>query len=173
MAPTVRPERAEYPEYYHRYVELVPGGPIVATLRDQILETLRLLEPLPEARAMHRYAPGKWSVKEVVGHMADAERVFAYRALRFARADATPLTPFEENDYVANGNFDARALPDLLAELRAVREATVRLFDPLDDAAAARKGSTPAGSVSARALAWIIAGHERHHRGILAERYLA
>lgn len=173
MSAIARPDRTEYVDYFHRYVALVPDGPIVPILAAQIEETRRLLAPLSEARAAGRYAPGKWSVKEVVGHLSDSERVFSYRALRIARGDSTPLPSFEQNDYVANGAFDGRALRDLLEEFAAVRVATVRLFEGMDAAASARVGTAAGNPVTARAIAYIIAGHELHHRRVLLERYLA
>src|SRR4029077_5181557 len=120
----------------------------------------------------HRYAPGKWSIKEVIGHVSDAERVFSHRALRFARGDRTRLPGFDEKAYTPAGRFDARPLPDLAAELDAVRHATIALFAGLDSEALARRGPANNKEVSVRALAYIIAGHERHHVGILRERYL-
>ena len=167
-----RPDPSEYGAYYGRYINLVPEGPIVTVLRDQIAETLKLLRALPEARGNHRYAPGKWSIKEIVGHVTDGERVFSYRALRIGRGDETPLPGFEQDDYVKNGGFDSRPLGDLLDELETVRRATVQLLAPLDEAAMLRRGTASGFPVSVRALAYITAGHELHHRNILKERYL-
>ena len=167
-----RPDPSEYGAYYGRYINLVPEGPIVTVLRDQIAETLKLLRALPEARGNHRYAPGKWSIKEIVGHLTDGERVFAYRALRIGRGDETPLPGFEQDDYVKNGGFDSRRLGDLLDEMETVRRATVQLLAPLDEAAMLRRGTASGFPVSVRALAYILAGHELHHRNVLKERYL-
>jgi uncharacterized damage-inducible protein DinB len=153
-------------------VKLVPDGPIVETLRSQIAETTGLLRALPEAKGDHRYEPGKWSVKEVVGHLIDGERVFSYRALRFARQDETPLPGFEQDLFVSAASFDRRTLGSLLEEFGAVREATVHLFRHLDEEALSRSGIASENRMSVRALAWVIAGHERHHRGVLQERYL-
>lgn len=166
-----RPAPTEHAPYYSRYISLVPDGPIVATLRAQGEETAKLLASVPAAKEEHRYADGKWSVKEVVGHLADAERVFAYRMLRFARADETPLAGFDENTYVPAGAFGARTLRSLAEEFRAVREATLHLLEGLDDAAVMRGGVASENPATVRALAWIIAGHERHHVAILRERY--
>ena len=166
-----RPAAVEYAPYYGRYIDKVPEGDLLGTLEDQARETQTLLAGLSDAKALHRYAPGKWSVKEVIGHVTDAERVFSYRALRFARADSTPLPGFDENAWVPPGNFDARALKDLAAELDAVRRATIALFRGLDPAALARGGTASDNPVSVRAIAWIIAGHERHHVALLHERY--
>jgi hypothetical protein len=167
-----RPDPSEYGAYYGRYISLVPDGPIVERLRDQIAETLALLRSLPEARGDHRYAPGKWSIKEMVGHIADSERVFSYRALRIGRGDETPLPGFEQNDYVNAGGFGARTLRHLVDELETVRRGTVLLLEGFDDAAMVRRGTASGFPVSVRALAYILAGHELHHRNVLKERYL-
>lgn len=159
--------------FYARYLERVPEGDIVRLLDEQIVETLGLLASLPEERGGHRYAAGKWSIREVVGHMCDAERVMAYRAMRFARGDTTELPGFDENTYVANARFDARTLASLCDELEAVRWATVALFDSLNDEELMRGGVANGSPVTVRALAWIIAGHERHHVELLRTRYLA
>jgi hypothetical protein len=171
-APIARPQNDEYVPYYGKYISLVPDGDLVETLRTQIAETVSLLRSIPEDRASYRYAPGKWSIKEVVGHMADVERIMTYRALRIARADATPLPGFDENAYVPAANFEARSLTSLAHELEEVRRATIALFETLEPGAAARRGAANNNEISARALAYIIAGHERHHVGILRERYL-
>jgi hypothetical protein len=171
MSKSARPAAGEHTPYFGRYVTLVPDGPIVETLGRQIEETTALLRSVPRDREDHRYAEGKWSVKEVVGHLADAERVFSYRALRFARGDETPLAGFDENTYVPAGRFGARSLRSVGDEYHAVRDATVRLLDPLDDAAFSRRGTASDNPITVRALAWIIAGHERHHVAILRERY--
>ena len=166
-----RPVAPEYAPYYGRYIDKVPDGDLLRTLEDQGRETQAVLAGLSEAKALHRYAPGKWSVKEVIGHVTDTERVFSYRALRFARGDATALPGFDENAWVPAGSFDARSLADLAAELDAVRRATLTLFRGLDAAALARRGTASDNAVSVRAIAWIIAGHERHHVALLHERY--
>ena len=166
-----RPAPTEYAPHYAGYVDRVPEGDVLAHLASQIAETRGLLRDLPPGRAVHRYATGKWSVAEVVGHVADAERIFAYRALRFARGDATPLASFDENAYVPAGSFDHRTVADLVDELTAVRHATLALLRGMPDAAFARTGVASGRSVTVRALAYIIAGHERHHVAILRERY--
>lgn len=166
-----RPSADEHVAYYGKYIALVSGDDAVAALITQIDATSGLLERVDEQRAAHRYAPGKWSVKQVVGHIADAERVFAYRALRFARADQTPLPGFEESDYAEHGGFDARPLADIALEYRAVRAASIALFASLAPEMALRRGVANDSTMSVRALAWTIAGHELHHRGLLVERY--
>jgi hypothetical protein len=166
-----RPAPSEYAPYYAGYVERVPDGDLLAQLRRQIQDTRALLRDLPPSRAVHRYAAGKWSVAEVVGHLADAERILSYRALRIGRGDGTPLASFDENAYVPAGGFDHRTLPDLVDEFTAVRAATVALLGGLPGDAFARSGTASSRPVTVRALAYTIAGHELHHVAILRERY--
>jgi uncharacterized damage-inducible protein DinB len=166
-----RPGAAEYSPYYGRYIDRVPEGDLLRTLEGQARETQSLLAGLSDAKALHRYAPDKWSIKEVIGHVADTERVFTYRALCFARADETPLPGFDEQAWAPAGRFDARSLKDLAAELGAVRRATIALLSGLDAEALARRGTADNKAITVRALAWIIAGHERHHVALLHERY--
>jgi DinB family protein len=168
-----RPASSEHAPAFQKYIDRVSEDDILAVLDRQIGETRALIDSIPESEGGHRYAPGKWSIREVIGHLSDAERVFAYRALRFARADATPLSGFDENTYIAPGGFDRRTLGDLMEEYAAVRRGTVTLFRGLDADAWARRGAANQSECSVRALAWIIAGHERHHVSILRERYLA
>jgi hypothetical protein len=145
---------------------------VLDLLAEQGRTTPALLEPLSLATWRHRYAPGKWSVGEVVGHLCDAERIMAYRALRFARADTTPVPGFEENDYAPAGRFDERTPESLLDEYRAVRAATLALFRNLPDGAGERRGIANGHPISVRALAYVITGHERHHLQVLKDRYL-
>jgi hypothetical protein len=167
-----RPAETEYMPYYGKYVSLVPGGEILAILDQQSKETLAQLRAIPEERGTFRYAPDKWSIKELLGHLIDSEIIFAYRALRFARNDRTPLPGFEQDDYVRAGGFDARPLSGLIEELEMVRRATVLLFKHLPEEAWLRTGLANDSEVSVRALAYIIAGHERHHLNVLREKYL-
>ena len=169
---TARPETSEYPTYCEGYVSRVPDGDIVGTLGKQLEETLTLIHGIPEARGGFRYAEGKWSIKELIGHVIDSERVFAYRALRFGRGDATPLSGFEQDDYVRGADFDKRSLDDLASEYEHVRRATISLFANLDATAWNRRGTANNNEVSVRGLAYIVAGHERHHLEILRTRYL-
>jgi uncharacterized damage-inducible protein DinB len=169
--PPTRPNTDEYAPYYQKYIDRVAAGDVITLLARQIEDTAALLANVKEADAGRRYAPGKWSIREVVGHVSDAERVFAYRALRFARGDEAPLQSFDENTYAAAGGFDRRTLADVVAELRAVRQATLALLRSLDEAALARAGTASGNRVTVRALAHIIAGHEAHHVAILKERY--
>ncbi|MGA2131593.1 MAG: DinB family protein [Bryobacteraceae bacterium] len=173
MSTIATPEASEYAVYYGRYVSLVPGDDVVAALEDQPRETVGLLAMLTEEQGDFRYAPGKWSIKEMLGHVIDAERVFSYRALRFARADETPLASFEQDDYVRHANFSASGLTDLIEEFVCVRRATVCLFRSLSPEAWMRRGGASGNPVSVRALAYIIAGHELHHRRELNQKYLS
>lgn len=166
-----RLERSEYADFYAGYVEVVPDGDVRALLRAQGVELQDTLAGTPEARAGHRYAAGKWSIREVVGHLVDAERIFTYRALRIARGDLTPLPGFDENAYVITAGSDARTMRDLLAEMGAVRSASVALFDSLPEEAWTRMGTASGNPISVRALAWITVGHVSHHLRILRERY--
>lgn len=169
----IRPDADEYAPYYGRYVSLLGDGDILVLLRRRREELNALLGSLDESRALHRYAPGKWSVKEVIGHLTDAERVFAHRALRFARSDQTPLPGFEENDYVRAARFDRRTLASLLAEYNAARASHLLFFEGLDEEAWMKRGTANDVPFTVRALANIIAGHDLHHQRILAEHYLA
>ena len=169
---TVKPEKGEFLPYYGTYIDLVGSGDVLATLSTQMDETQALLRSLPASVATYRYAPDKWSVNELVGHLIDSERIFAARALRFARSDPTPLPGFEQDDYVSNSSFDRYPLGELASELGSVRESTIFLFKHLQEDAWMRRGIANGAEVSVRALAYIIAGHELHHREILRARYL-
>ena len=168
-----RPNSNEHHEYYGRYISKVPEGDLISLLRDQARETDALLRGLSEDRANYAYAPGKWTVKEVVGHLSDGERVFAYRALTVARNDKTPLPSFDENAWAAESNASSRSLADLLDEFQAVRAATIQLAKGMDPEHAARIGTASGNPISPRALLYIAAGHERHHVDLLKERYLS
>ncbi len=166
------PDATEYAPYYDKYVSLVPQGDILHTLDQQLDYTLALLRSIPESQANARYAPDKWSIKELVGHLADAERIFGYRALRFARNDQTTLPGFEQNDYVNNAAFDECLLHDLASEFEHIRRSNILMFRQLKKEAWERTGIASGNTVSVRALAYSIAGHEIHHRNILREKYL-
>jgi uncharacterized damage-inducible protein DinB len=168
-----RPESTEYAPYHGRYISLVPGSDILTTLESERRQTLLLLCGRDEADGDFRCAPDKWSVKEVLGHVCDAERVFAYRALRISRGDRTPMEAFEQDDYVRNAPFANRPLAELIEDYIAVRRATLTLLRNLDEQAWSRRGTASNNEVSVRALAYIIAGHEIHHRRILEEKYFA
>ena len=173
MPPTIshRPKADEYAPYYAGYVTSVPDGDLLALLERE--ETRPTLDGLADAAARHRYEPGKWSVKEVVGHMADTERIMAYRALRIGRGDATPLPGFEQDNYVRAMAWDEIPLASLLDDFGHVRRATVSLLRGFPTEALTRRGTASGFPVTVLALAAIIAGHEQHHLRILRERYLA
>lgn len=170
MVHITKPDPDEHLPYYGKYIALV-GDDAMSALRAGGAGTPRLLSGVTEAQAMFRYQPGKWSVKEVLGHITDGERVFSYRALRFAREDKTPIPGFDENTWVPAGRFDRHSLQDLVGVYQAVRAATLALFGSFDDEALLRRGKANDAEVSVRALAHIIAGHELHHVGLLRERY--
>jgi hypothetical protein len=167
-----RPDADEYAPYYGRYIDLVPDGDLLKLLSEQINNTVAVLRGISEKQSLTRYAPGKWSIKEVIGHVIDTERIMCYRALRIGRADTTPLPGFEQDDYVRAANFDALTFADLVSELQIVRNASVALFRSLDENAIGRRGTANNFSVTVRGLAYIIAGHERHHLNILQSKYL-
>lgn len=167
-----RPEATEYVRDFEKYVSLVKGDDVLNSLTQQLETTLSTLRGIPESEADARYAPGKWSIKELVGHMIDSERIFAYRALRFARGDRTPLPGFEQDDYIRNAAFEKCKLADLASELEHIRRSNLHLFRNLEEAAWQRSGMANDAPISVRALAYIIAGHELHHMGILRTKYL-
>jgi uncharacterized damage-inducible protein DinB len=166
-----RPEPGEYAPYYDRYISLVPGSDILATVDAQRRQTMMLLCGRDEAEGDFRYASDKWTAKQVLGHICDSERVFAYRALRIARGDRTPMEGFEQDDYVRNGPFSVTSLAAIIDDYIAVRHATLTLFRNLEEPAWTRRGVANKNEVTVRALAYIIAGHELHHRRILEEKY--
>jgi hypothetical protein len=166
------PEPNEYQSYYGRYISLVPSCDLTQTLDAQLAQSLPILSAIDEQKSLYRYAPGKWSIKEVLGHLIDAERIFAYRALRFARRDSTPLPGFDQDPYVSAANFDSRPWHDFIAEFEHVRRSTILFFRALAPEDLLRSGTASQNSITVRALGYIIAGHELHHMGILRERYL-
>ncbi len=167
-----RPAADEYAPYYGTYINKVPAGDLLTILAEQIPEVMNLLRPLSEDKAMFAYAPGKWTIKQCVGHLFDAERVFAYRIVSFARADPTPLPSFDENLWIEPGQFNARSLTSLVDEWAAVRSASLALLSGLPVEARTRRGNASGKEVSVRALAHILAGHVTHHLQVLRERYL-
>ena len=166
-----RPVAGEYNPYFDRYISLVPEGDVLALLQSQFEATLALLRSIPASHAGYRYAPDKWTVREVLGHIADTERVFADRALRIGRGDQNPLPGFDENVYVANGAFESASLDDLIANYENVRRSTHSLLSLMDATAAARTGTANGAAISVRALAYMVAGHELHHVTLFKSRY--
>ena len=166
-----RPDHSEYAEFYRTYVDPMPDDDILDQLSRQRDVTTSYLSGLTAEQAGHRYESGKWSPREVLGHLTDAERVFALRALWFARGDGAPLPGFDENAWAARSNADQRSMAGLVEEFDAVRTANIALFRGFDADAGARIGTASGKQCSVRALIWIIGGHERHHIKILRERY--
>jgi hypothetical protein len=168
-----RPQPDEYAPYYGKYIALVQGADILTALDQQRRDTMKLLSCQDEEDGNFRYAPDKWNAKEVWGHVCDTERIFAYRALRISRADTTPMQGFEQDDYVRNGPFAHAQIAEIVEDYIAVRRATLTLLRNLDEAAWSRRGVANKNEVSVRGLAYIIAGHERHHRAILEQKYFS
>ena len=166
-----RPSQAEFAPFYVGYVSLVPEADVIQVLEGQAADVRLQTRAFIPAREQVRYAEGKWSVREVLGHMTDAERVFGFRAFCFSRGDENPLPGFDENDYVARAGFDRRSLADLVQEFGQLREANLTILRRLDDEAWRRMGTASGKLVSVRALAYIMAGHVRHHLHILSARY--
>ena len=166
------PDRSEAAEYFFTYIDKVEAGDIITTLERQLASTFDLLESVGEPRSLHRYQPGKWSIREVVGHINDAERLFAFRAMWFARALDTPLPSWDQDLAMASAGSDARPLAGHVEEFAIVRSATLALFRHLPPEAWTRRGTAGGNPFSVNALAYICAGHVEHHVRILKERYL-
>ena len=174
-AALTRPDASEYAPYYGRYVSLVEDADVVSTLERQGRELSALVRSIPESRADFRYAEGKWSIRDLLGHVIDGERVFAFRALCFARGDAQPLPGFEQDDWapVASAGLASASIADLVEEFELLRRSNVRMLRRLTDADWTRTGIASGNPVSVRAIAFIMAGHVVHHTKVLRERYLA
>lgn len=172
MDHATRPSPAEFPSFYHGYVERTPGTDLLEAMRIAQRTMHDVLSQVRPEQEAHRYAPGKWSIKEVVQHVIDAERIFAYRALRFARMDATELPGFDEDAYAPAADADRRRLADLIAEHEAVRETSLLLFGSFPAGALDRSGRANGHPITVRAIGWTIAGHANHHAAVLKERYL-
>jgi len=162
-----RPERNEYADFYANYVSLVPDGSIEEFLLKQWDELVAVVQGVSEEEASKPPAPGKWSVKQVLGHLCDTERVMSYRLMRFARGDQKELHGFEQDDYVAAGDFNSRVRHDLMVEFKNIRGATIALVGSISPEAEVRTGGANGNPVSVRALAYIIAGHAQNHLNIL------
>jgi uncharacterized damage-inducible protein DinB len=169
----LKPAISEYPTFFARYVERVPSDDLLHELEHNFKLTAATLDSLTEEQAGFRYAPGKWSLKEVVGHMVDTERIMSYRALCIARGDVTPLPGFDENAYVSQADFSERTLQSLLQDFIIVRQATINLLGQFPAEAWSRVGVVNNNEITVRALGFIIAGHELHHRNVINERYIS
>ena len=157
---------------YRASFDRVPEGNVLEVMGREIEATARLLSTVDENKADYRYAPGKWSIKEVLGHLIDSERIMSYRALSIARGETNDLPGYEQDDYVVTGRFDGRTLSHLVREYRAVRASTIALYEGFDDGMLLARGRASGCSFSVRALAYVMCGHEIHHTRILRERYL-
>ena len=166
-----RPTAEEYAPFYARYVSLVPEEDVMAVLRSQPEELRRIASSVPPDHETHRYAPGKWSIREVVGHLCDADRVFGYRALCISRGERASLPAFDEGEYMAHATFDRRTLAELVKEFSMVREANLEVFRHLDEGGWKRRGVANDTDVTVRAIAYMMVGHVRHHSGVLRSRY--
>jgi hypothetical protein len=166
-----RPDTTEYADYYKNYIALVPEGPVLDFLAQQPGEYRRLLAGVSDAEAIAPTAPGKWSIKQILGHISDTERVISYRALRFARGDQTELPGFEQDDFVREAGSNSRSVEDLLAEFENIRKATIALFSSLPPGADTRTGLANSNRLTVRALAFIAAGHAQHHYEMLKARF--
>jgi hypothetical protein len=165
-----RPATSDYAPHYEQYVALVPEEDILAAMKSELARTLTFLSGIADRDASVCHAPYTWTVKQVVGHLTDCERIFGYRALRFARGDATPLPGFDENHYAQVALSDQRPLAALAAEFEAVRKSHICLFDSLPAGAWKLRGTSNGDEISVRAIAFAIVGHERHHTSILRQR---
>ena len=159
------------PSYHQHYIDLVKTDNILQELIEQGEEFVNYLSRFSEQQGNYAYAKGKWTIKEIAGHLADAERVFAYRALRFVRNDKTALPGFEQDDYVAAANFNKRTLADVIEELRLIRASNLALFKTFSDEELERTGTASNNSYTVKALLYVIAGHEKHHFNVLKEKY--
>jgi len=168
----MRPSKGDYGEYYQKYIDLVPGDDIFRVLVEQNVESQNVLNSFSESKGNHSYAEGKWTVKEVIGHMMDVERIFAYRALCIARGETNPLPSMDQDTYVKNGNFNKRQLFDLNYEYRLIRESNILLFGSFDKSVLHCRGIASGYEVTVLALMWMTVGHEKHHLNILMERYM-
>lgn len=167
-----RPDKAEYAPYYQNYIDLVKANDIIKTLESQVLAFQAFVTSIPEEKESFAYAPGKWTIKEVIGHIIDTERIMGYRALRIGRGDETPLPGFDENLYVSNAKSSGRTLYDLAHEFSLVRTSNVALFKTFDSTVMDRKGIANNNPLSVRACLYVIAGHELHHINVIKSRYL-
>lgn len=170
--PVVKPQKEEYDPYYERYVSLVDESNLVDTLAAQVAEIETMFRSIPEDRGTFAYADGKWTIKELFSHLIDGERMFMYRIFRIARGDKTPIEGFEQDGYIENSHANTRTFIDLTAEFTALRNANVHFFRNLREDDWLRTGTANNAEISVRALAFIMAGHIRHHVAILKERYL-
>jgi uncharacterized damage-inducible protein DinB len=163
---------SEYAHYYQNYIDKAGEVDLIEELEISVHRLVRFVREIPMDKFDYRYADGKWTIKDILQHLIDAERIFSYRALRFARKDETPLASFEENDYADVANGHQRSIQDLLTELAVVRQSTLSLFKTFDDETLKRIGIASNNPMSVRALGFVIIGHQNHHEQVYQERYL-
>ena len=168
----MRPAKGDYGEYYQKYIDLVKGEDIFRILVEQNMDSQNVLNSFSESKGNYKYAEGKWTVKEVIGHMMDVERIFAYRALCIARGETNQLPGMDQDMYVSNGNFNKRQLFDLNYEYRLLRESNILLFGGFDKSVLQNKGTASGYEVTVLALMFMTVGHEKHHLNVLMERYI-
>jgi uncharacterized damage-inducible protein DinB len=168
----MRPDLSRVPSFYHNYINQVTQDELLAAFKEQTPAFIGFFEAIPPDKYDHRYEPGKWTIREVLQHIIDAERVFAYRALRFARKDATPLPGFDENEFAANSQADTRDWNDLMAEFKALRVSSYYLFASFDEEQLNAAGVSNNNSIYVLAIGYILVGHAMHHVKVLKERYL-
>lgn len=169
---TKKPKEGSYPQFYKPYIDAISSDDLFANLHQIHQQTRDLFGSYPQDKWMYRYAPGKWNAKEILGHLCDAERIFATRALRFSRNDRTPLPGFEQNDYVPESNVAERSLGDLLEECTLIRKCTIKMFENFTDAMLQREGTASGWPISVLSLGFVICGHEQHHQNVFRERYM-
>jgi uncharacterized damage-inducible protein DinB len=168
-----KPRDGEFPPYANMYIQLLPGdGQLLRHLKNNFIATKELILSLPEGKLNYRYAENKWTIKQIMVHIIDDERIYAYRALRFARNDETELPGFEQDDYVLYSRANERSIENIMEEYEGVRSSTIALFDGLPEDSFLRMGIANNNKVTVRALAYHIAGHELHHMNIIREKYL-
>jgi len=168
----IRPQSSEHPVYFEHYIELVKSNDVLNELEEQLTTVKQLFSKIPSDKEDFKYAPGKWTIKEVLGHLIDTERIMAYRALRFARRDKTPLQGFDENNFVTNANFNERTLHNLGVEFELVRKSNLMLFKEFNEEAFGQIGTANGKECSVRAILFMIAGHVFHHLNVIETKYL-
>lgn len=167
-----RPQTNEFAPYYRTYISLIEGDNVLPVLDAQTAELRAIFSQMPEEKGTYAYAEGKWTLKEMLSHIIDGERIFAYRILRISRGDETPIEGFEQDDYIATSNAKNRSFADLLEEFDLQRRSNLLMVNNLSDENASRMGTASGVGISSRALTYIMAGHVTHHVGVLKERYL-
>ncbi|PKL82869.1 MAG: hypothetical protein CVV24_07880 [Ignavibacteriae bacterium HGW-Ignavibacteriae-3] len=166
-----RPNRHEYAAYYHSYVDLVPHGDVLKIMKQQRDQFKKILSKVSSKKSLFRYAPGKWCIREVIGHIIDAERVFSYRALRFARNDKSDLPGFDENEYIRQSNYSGIKLKELIEEFCSLRSSNIIMFKNFSEDFGLRTGTANGNSFTVRAMAYIMTGHVNHHLKVLKDKY--